>query len=149
KVGVAAVPLSLSRHGRLEDCALPSAETFIICKKEKFVTAVKYLRDHNRSTGRKSELVLAQLTFVGLKQPGRRILLAFKEICGIELVVAEELPQRAMQIVGAGLDRSVEHSGPRAAVFGAEIRGQDFEFLNGVNRRQNYEIGAVQEVNVI
>ena len=74
-------------------------------------------------------------------------MLVFKEVGGIEMVVAEEFPYVAMKFVGAGLDGGVENGGAGAAKLGAEVRGLDLEFFNSVDRRKNDEVRAVEEVN--
>ena len=71
----------------------------------------------------------------------------FKEVGGVELVVAEKFPDVAVETVGAGLDGGVENGGAGAAELGAEVRGLHFEFLNGVDRRKNDEVRAVEEVH--
>ena len=52
-----------------------------------------------------------------------------------------------MKLIGAGLDRGIENRGSRAAVFCAEVRGLDLEFLNSVDRRKNDKVRAVEEIN--
>src|SRR5208282_2872437 len=56
---------------------------------------------------------------------------------GIEIGVAEVLVQRSVQLVGARL-RGHQHGRTRArSIFRRVVVGQNFEFLNGVNRRKN------------
>src|SRR5207248_9824654 len=63
-----------------------------------------------------------------------------------QLIVAEEFPDGSMQVIGAGLNRRVEHRRARSTEFRAEAGSLYFEFLNGINRWQNHVICAVQEV---
>ena len=58
----------------------------------------------------------------------------FKIVPGVEPIVAEELPERAMEIVGAGFDRGIENGGSRAAELRAEARGLNLEFFNRIDR---------------
>jgi hypothetical protein len=71
----------------------------------------------------------------------------FKPVRRIQLVVAEELPHRAVQAVGAGLDGRVQNRAGGTAQFGAEVRRLHLELLDGVQRRQDDEVGAVEEVD--
>ena len=71
----------------------------------------------------------------------------FKPIGRIEFIVAEELPDVAMQAVGAGLDGGVEHRTGGTAQLGAELAGLHLELLDGVHRRQDDVVGAVEEVD--
>src|ERR1035437_1442697 len=71
----------------------------------------------------------------------------FKPIRGIEFIVAEKLPCRAMEAIGAGFDRSVENGARGTTQLGAEVSGLDLEFLDGIQRRQNDKVGSVEEVH--
>ena len=66
-----------------------------------------------------------------------------EEIGGIELVVAEEFPSAAVELVGTGLDGCVENGAGRAADFGAVVTGLYFEFLNGIDGRADRVGSAV------
>ncbi len=90
-----------------------------------------------------SELIEAKLAF----DRGRGVV--FKPIRGIQFVVAEKLPCGAMNAVGARLDGCVHDSASGAAQFGAEVRGLNLEFLNRIDRRQDDEVGSVQEVDCV
>src|SRR5262249_55323889 len=123
-----------------KNCALHAAEPFVIAEEEYFVAAIENFRDDYRTASRKAELVLAKFALGNAAG-------IFEEISGVQLVIAEEFPSGAMEAVGAGLDRGVEHRGTRASEFGAEVRSLNLEFLNGVDRRKHDEIGSVQEVH--
>ena len=71
----------------------------------------------------------------------------FKPIGCIEFVVAEELPNVAMQAVGAGFDGGVEDGACGAAQLGAELAGLHLDLRDGVHRRQDDVVGAVEEVD--
>src|SRR5262249_15979237 len=70
-----------------------------------------------------------------------------KKVGGVELIVAEKLPGSTMELVGAGLDRSVQNRRARPAVLSAEAGGLHLEFLNRIDRRQNHEVCPVKEVH--
>src|SRR5215469_16762060 len=103
------------------------------------------MRNNYWATGRKSELILAELAFRRLARGSIAELL--KKIGSVKLVVPEELPECSMQIVGAGLDRCIQNGSSRTTVFGTEVRCLDREFLDRVNRRQHHVVGAVEKVN--
>ena len=71
----------------------------------------------------------------------------FKIVGRVKDVVAEELPSRAVQSVGAGLNGCVENGSSRTPEFSAEVRGLNLELLNRVDRGQHNVVGAVQEVH--
>ena len=58
-----------------------------------------------------------------------------EEIVGVQLVVAKELEDRAVELVGAALDRGIDHGARCVAEFRGEGAGLDFEFLHRVHRR--------------
>src|SRR5580658_1060470 len=71
-----------------------------------------------------------------------------EEALGIERGIAEELEQGAVEIVGAGF-RGDQYCGSSAgAVFGGVIVGQNFEFLNVVNRGKSPDTARRQFVVV-
>ncbi len=90
--------------------------------------------------GSHSELILAQFASFDA-------LVIFKPIGGIELVVAEKFPGRAVETVGAGLDGSVHDSAGGTTELGAEVRSLYLELRDRVHRRQNDKVGSVQEVD--
>ena len=75
--------------------------------------------------------------------------IVLKPIRGIEYVVAEKFPGRAMDTVGAGLDGGVENSARGTAQLGAEVRGLHLEFLDRVHRRKNDKVCSVEEVDSV
>ena len=84
--------------------------------------------DH-RTARREPKLVLLKIGFI------RR-----EEVARVEGLVAQIFPCRSVDLVRAGARGRHEETTPEAPVFRAEIAGQDFEFLNGVGRRQIKDI---------
>ena len=68
---------------------------------------------------------------------------------GVEYIVAEELPNGPVNLIGTGLDARVENRRAGPAELGAEVRGLDLEFRNRVDRGKNHEVRSVQEVHGI
>src|ERR1700684_3272336 len=58
-----------------------------------------------------------------------------EEIVGVEDVVADELPRRAVEVVGAGFADEVDVSAGAATVGCVEVGGLYAEFFDGVGRR--------------
>src|SRR4051812_46615420 len=52
-----------------------------------------------------------------------------------------------MKLIGARLDRRVEHGSTRATELGTKVRGLNLEFLDGIHRRENDKIRPVEEVH--
>src|ERR1039457_4274327 len=78
----------------------------------------------NRAAGRDSKRVLA-------KRSPRSI----EEAAGVHLLIAQELPQSAVILVGAGLADDADDSTRYAAVFGQVIMRLGLELLNVVHDR--------------
>src|SRR5580698_1419151 len=71
-----------------------------------------------------------------------------EEALGIERGVAEELEQRPVEVVGAGLSCDQYCGSSARAVLGGVVVGQNFEFLNIVNRRKSPDTAGRQFVVV-
>ena len=140
EVGVTAGALGGGGNRTGENGALNAAQAFVVAEEEDFVAAVEDFRDDDGAASGKAKLVLAKCTLGNAAS-------VFKEVRGVELIVAEKFPCGAVETVGAGLDGGVENGSAGAAEFGAEVGGLNLEFLNGVDRRKNDEVGAVQEVD--
>jgi hypothetical protein len=82
----------------------------------------------DRSTRCEAELVLAELSF---RYPGRVV----EEVCGVELVIAEKLPQVPVKLVGSTLQSGVQRRTARAPELRAVIGGLHFELGDRVYRR--------------
>src|SRR5207249_7536743 len=101
--------------------ALNAAEAFIVAEDEDLVLEDRAARGHTK-------LILAKSALLDATS-------VFEEVGGVEFVVSEKFPSRAVKLVGAGFDCSVQHGSARAAILRAESRRLHFEFLNGVHRR--------------
>jgi len=78
---------------------------------------------HDRTTQRRSELVPV------IVRPHR-----LEVILGIQIGVAEELPQVASEAVGARADRSVDDCSGRVAKLSRVVAGLDPELLQSLRR---------------
>src|SRR5690606_20859342 len=105
-------------------CVHPSqvlAETLVKAEEESLVPPY-------RPPCRDTELVVPQQR---LRPPGS----VGEEVARIELVVAEELIERAVQRIGPGLQAEVDHTAGSTVEFGGEVVGLDLELLRRVYRR--------------
>ena len=82
---------------------------------------------HNRSAERNTKLIPAQ----------RRDTYG-EEVARIQFVIPQELVSRAVQLVGAALDRDIDDCAAGPAEFGRVIGSLDFELFDGVNRGNEY-----------
>src|ERR1035438_2228397 len=89
--------------------------------------AVMYLRDHHRTAQREPELVLFERLPLRPRGIG-------EEIVGIELLIADELPNGAVDLVRASLRRSAHNGSRRAAKLRAVVVGLDLELRHRVHR---------------
>src|SRR5580700_10525598 len=71
-----------------------------------------------------------------------------EEALGIEGGIAEELEQGAVEIVGAGFSGDQYCGSGAGAVLGGVVVGQNFEFLNVVNRGKSPDTSGRQFVVV-
>src|SRR5207244_10380405 len=103
---------------------------------------VEKLRNNDWAARRDAELIetkLALLDSVGI----------LKEVRGVKLVVAQELPRRTVESVGTRLDRRIQNRRAGTTEFRAETARLHFELFDGINRRKNDEVGAIEEVDGI
>ncbi len=92
----------------------------------------------DRATQRSAKLVQIELL--------RRL---SEVLIGIELGVAEELKQRSVPLVRSGLGRH-QNSGPGAlTVFSRVFIGEDLEFLDVVDRREDRDTAFIQLVVIV
>src|ERR1035438_2979999 len=94
--------------------------------------AVMYLRDHHRTAQREPELVLFERLPLRPRGIG-------EEIVGIELLIADELPNGAVDLVRARLRRSAHNGSRRAAKLGGVVVGLDFDPRPRVHRGNHCE----------
>ena len=71
----------------------------------------------------------------------------FKPVGGVEDVVAEKFPCRAVNAVGSGLDGGIQNGARGTAKLSAEICRLHLEFLDRVQRRKDDEVRSVEEVD--
>src|SRR5207249_9649857 len=98
------------------------------------------MRNDYRAIDRYVEFVLSEFSFgnsYGI----------LKEICGVELVIAKEFPERPVEMVGAGLNGGIQNGSGGPSELGAKAIGLNLEFLDGVDRRADHKMRAVEEVD--
>src|SRR5439155_5326225 len=140
KVRVAGRPLLGGGDGRHLGRGLPDASAFVIEEEKRFVLAIVDARYGHRAADRAAKLVLAEFAFGDAAG-------VLKEVGRVKLVIADELPQGAMNLVGTGLDRGIEHRPARASELGAEVARLNLELLDGIDWRLHGIGGAVQKVH--
>src|SRR5439155_26772344 len=113
----AAGAFELGRYRPHPGACLLNQAALIVRKPEGFLV-------ERRAAGGETELIRQVLTFLDAGPFG-------EEIVGVQRVVAIELPHRAAQLAGSGLERRIEHRAARAAVLGAERAGQDLDLVDG------------------
>src|SRR5262245_31127930 len=118
--GSAEIPIALSwrRYGRVINVSLADARSLISAEK------VRPVLDH-RPAYRKSELVLRQLRFSSPRQ-------LREGVEGIQLLIAQKLPGRSVQIVSARFGNH-ENLQRMAPIFGSEVRSLHFELGDRVH----------------
>src|ERR1019366_9520 len=106
---------------------------FVVEAPESFVLAVIKLAQLDRTAQEYAELVPAQR--VGRQLAGARRELKVQEVVlGGELVVAEELVDSPVEVVGSALHGNLHNRAGALPELGRVRAGRDFEFLDGVNR---------------
>ena len=110
-------------------------ETLIITEEEDLVL-------YDGAADGTSELVPAQLSLF-------YSVAIFKPVRGVKDIVAKKFPGRAMNLVGAGLDRGVENGARGTAQLGTEVRSLDLKFRDRVGRRKDNKVCSVQEIHVV
>src|SRR5580692_5715149 len=120
-------------HGGESRLALAIAETFIEAEDERFIL-------FDRPTGRAAKLVLLQ-----------RLLAQGEIIVGIQIVVAQELPQCAMELIRTRAGDDVRGRSQRVAELGIRAVRDDAELADGVDRRLEDEstIDAIDVVRAV
>src|SRR6185503_6212285 len=141
EIRVTAAPLPCSRHRPDLRLALAQAPKLRIPKEENLVL------DH-RATDRAPELVPAQFSLFS-RRASPVVAIMLKEVSGIENVIAEKFPNVPMKLIGARFQSRVEHGCAGTPILGAEVCGLNLEFLNRVDRRQDYEVRSIEKVNRI
>ena len=104
-------------------CFILFALAFVVHHPERPVAAVIDLRNQHRPAQNKSELVPLQNIFA--ERPRAEI------VPGIENIVAKELEQRAVQLIGAGTCEDLDLRAGIVPVLGRIRSGMHLELLNG------------------
>src|SRR5947208_15133950 len=81
------------------------------------------MRNDYRTTDRSAELVLPEFSFGNCSG-------ILKEICGVELVIAKEFPERPVEMVGVGLNDGIQNGSGVPSELGAKAIGLILEFLD-------------------
>src|SRR5262249_40510758 len=135
KIGKATGALRLRGHRGAGRYGLANPGSFVIEEPEGLVSL-------ERAARRAAELILLECA-AGL------VVRVLEESRRIEFVVPQKLPCRAVQLVGARLERRIEDGAPRASELRAERIGLQFEFADRVHGRL-YDIrGTAQKIDVI
>ena len=90
---------------------LAPPEPLIVTKEKDLVMPVKHVRNDDRTANRKPILVLTELA----------LLATLEIIRSIQLVIAEKLPDTAVELIGSGFDRGIEDGGSGTAELRAEV----------------------------
>src|SRR5262249_14981749 len=94
--------------------------------------------DINRPTDRVSEIILLVWRNAGIKV-----------ILGVKGVVPNEFVNVAVKRIGTRLGFDLNRSRAIASILGAVVRGQDFEFGNGIDAGVNVQRGVTAVVHVV
>ena len=101
--------------------ALADAGSLVVGKEEGFVLAVVNMWDNHGTANGSAKLILAELTL--LDPTG-----VFKELGGVKFVVAQEFPNIAVELIRAGLDRSIQYRASPSAYIRRVVGGLQLEF---------------------
>ena len=126
----AEVPSEL-RGGRYHsgaEKALPDAGPVVVAEEEHLVL-------DDGAAGGYAELVAPQR--------GDRLARGQKEVAGVELVVAQKFPRRAVKLVGAGLGDDIDDRAAARAELGRVLADLNTELLDRIHRRA--EVPAIEE----
>src|SRR6185437_14382631 len=106
---------------------LDQAQPFVIGHEEGLIAPVVEFRNIDRTADFETKLVLAKRGFRGAG--------LLEVIARVQHVVAKELEERAVQIVGAGFGNQVQMRAEIRPVLRRIRPGLNFEFLNGIDGR--------------
>src|SRR5439155_25132693 len=122
-----------------EGRGLKDARRLVVPEEESPVASVVDLRNNDGAANRGAELVLAEPTLC--QAAG-----VLEEVGGVELIVSDELPGRAVHPVRARLDGGVQHGATGASQLGTEVAGLNLELLDGVDGWADDVVGAATTV---
>src|SRR5574337_1775752 len=109
------------------------AEALVVEEEESLIFAVVQVRNKNRPPGGKAKIILSvgRLGSQGLPRSLVKAVLSVEcPSVGVESPVAEEIVNRAVELVGSGLHGQVDNAIPGFAELGSKIALQHFEFLH-------------------
>ena len=116
---------------------MPDTQPLVVSEKERAVVAVVAGKFHRSANGH-TKLVLA--IFRARQVEG---------VFAIQFVVAQELIEVPVHVIGAGFDCGVNNRSVSAAEFRAVRIGLHLEFLDGVHRGLDHIVGFVQQVGEV
>src|SRR5208337_980863 len=135
EIGITTAPLE-SRGNRISGSkSLTDARAFVIREEESFAAP-------NRAADGETELVLAIFAFGNASR-------IFKEVRCVQLVIADELPDSSVKLVGSSLDGSIQDSAARTSHLRTIVVGLDLEFLNSIHRRTDDISCPIQKIDEI
>lgn len=117
------LPLFERRDGGQREGARHAPEALVVGEKEELVFA-------DGSAERRAELIL--------HERGLLVLARLKETDGVQLGVAQELPSRAMELVGPAAHRGVDDRPAGAAILGRVIVGDHLELRHRIGRQLHH-----------
>ena len=115
---------------------MAGARTLIIEKEKCLILAVIEMRKDYRTADGSAELVLPEFSFGNSSG-------ILKKIGSVELVIAKELPERSVEMVGAGLNGGIQNGSGGPSELGAKAIGLNLEFLDGVDGRADDKMRAI------
>jgi hypothetical protein len=65
-----------------------------------------------------------------------------KVTAGIQVVVTQQVPAAAVELIGSGLELDLHIGAGVSAIFGRIVAGLDLEYLNGVDDRRRRSVIA-------
>ena len=136
--------LGRRRHGHIKVVGRALRHFFPVDEEERAVAAVVDLRQVHRSAGGDAEFVAAEcglLQPLAIRRPARRV----------ELVVAHEFVERAVQLVGTGAGGRSQDAAARTPELRREIVRDDLELLDDLERRRVVDVvgGAVAGLGAV
>ena len=124
--------------------AVRTAETFVGEKEQCSVLSLVQLRNNYRAASRYTKLVLAE-----------RVASWQEEVAGVELLITQELPCRAVKCIGSSFRKHVDNAAGDAAKFRQIVVGLYLELLDVIDDgsivvipEKRQVVGAVQQKHV-
>ena len=141
---VGEVPAAFGCRGYAGEERLPGNEIaapFLGEEEESFLLVrIVVIRDEDRTADGVAEVVLLEL---------RLGVCRIEEVASVENIVAAEVVDVAVELVGAGLGFDFDGAGSVASVLRAVVRGEDFDFGDGVDAGIDVQRGVAAVVHVV